>query len=83
MISTLYSLQRLPKSQIDEITEKFPHILKYIDLPLDLLNRYISDSFEICPPQYKDGIIERLELISEPMTEKEVDWVKSVDLSKI
>ena len=41
MISTLYSLQRLPKSQIDEITEKFPHILKYIDLPLDLLNRYI------------------------------------------
>ena len=83
MISTLYSLQRLPKSQIDEITEKFPHILKYIDLPLDLLNRYIPDSFEICPPQYKDGIIERLELISEPMTEKEVDWVKSVDLSKI
>lgn len=83
MVSTLYSLQRLPKSQIDEITGKFPHILKYIDLPLELLTRYIPDSFEICPEQYKDGIIQKLNEISDPMTEKEVSWVKTVDLSKI
>ena len=70
MVSTLYSLQRLPKSQIDEITKKFPHILRYIDLPLELLNRYIPDSFEMCPKQYRDGIIQKLNDISEPMTEK-------------
>ena len=83
MVSTLYSLQRLPKPQIDEITEKFPHISRYIDLPLELLNRYILDSFDICPEQYKDGIIQRLDRISEPMTQKEVDWVKSIDLSEV
>jgi hypothetical protein len=83
MVSTLYSLQRLPKTQIGEITDKFPHILRYIDLPLELLNRYIPDSFEMCPEQYRDGVIERLNLISDPMTLKEVDWVKTVDLSKI
>ena len=83
MVSTLYSLQRLPKSQIDEITKKFPHILRYIDLPLELLNRYIPDSFDMCPEQYRDGIIQKLNDVSEPMTEKEVNWVKTVDLTNI
>ena len=83
MVSTLYSLQRLPESQINEITDRFPHILRYIDLPLDLLNRYLPDSFDMCPEQYKDYVLERLNLLSEPMTDEEVDWVKTVDLSEL
>ena len=52
-------------------------------MPLELLNRYMPDSFEMCPEQYRHGIIQKLNDISDPMTEKEVNWVKTVDLSNI
>ena len=82
MVSTLYSIQRLPKSQIDEITEPISPHIEYIDLPLELLNRYMPDSFEMW--KGNTGMENsKLNDISEPMTEKEVNWVKTVDLTNI
>ena len=83
MVSTLYSIQRLPEFQKEEITDKFPHIERYMNLSLDLLNRYMPDSFDICPPQYREGIIEKLNVLSQPMAEDEAEWVKTVNLSEI
>ena len=81
-VSTLYAIQRLPKTQLEEISIRYPDLDDLLKDDYSFIENYLPMSLDLLPPNQRHIIEKRLKEVSLPMNEKQVEMLLNIDLSK-
>ena len=81
-VSTLYAIQRLPEHQLEEIINLHPDLKELLQRDYSFIEKFAPMSLEILPTNQKSIIEERLNQITKPMSEKEIETLLNIDLSQ-
>ena len=81
-VSTLYAIQRLPKTQLEEIRIRYPDLDDLLKDDYSFIENYLPMSLDLLPTNQRHIIEKRLKEVSLPMNEKQVEMLLTIDLSK-
>ncbi|MEC7462579.1 MAG: glycosyltransferase [Candidatus Thermoplasmatota archaeon] len=81
-VSTLYAIQRLPKTQLEEISIRYPDLDDLLKDDYSFIENYLPMSLDLLPTNQRHIIEKRLKEVSLPMNEKQVEMLLTIDLSK-
>ena len=81
-VSTLYAIQRLPKTLLKEISIRYPDLDDLLKDDYSFIENYLPMSLDLLPTNQRHIIEKRLNEVTLPMNEKQVEMLLTIDLSK-